>query len=143
MRIEFKLIIGLLLFVGGLHAFAAGEIHPQYVGAVAINPRQDAKVLADWYAKIGLETHEVSGGFYGTFQESAGLFVFGIHPKRKDAAATSSGSVSLVFRVEDYDAYLAEVQRRGLTPSKVEQDSTGRFAHFKDPDGNEVSLWGK
>ena len=121
---------------------AATEIHPQYVGAVSINPCQDPKILADWYSKLGLETHEVSGGFYGTFKTPAGPLFFGIHPKRNDAPKTSSASVSVVFRIDDYDRYIAEVGKRGLTPIKVEQDSTGRFAHFKDPDGNEVTLWG-
>jgi len=138
-----KLIIGLILFAVCLQAAAVNETHPQYVGAVAINPCQDAKILADWYSKIGLETHEAGGGFYGTFNTPGGPFFFAVHPKRKDAAAASSGSVSIVFRVEDYDRYMAEVGKRGLTPIKVEQDSTGRFAHFKDPDGNEVTLWGK
>ena len=143
MRFGFKSIIGLLVFVGSLHAFAASGPHPKYVGAVSINPCQDPKILADWYAKIGIETHEANGGFYGTFETPAGPFFFGIHPKRKDAPKTSSASVSIVFRVDDYDAYMSEVHRRGLTPNGVEQDSDGRFAHFKDPDGNEVTLWGK
>jgi hypothetical protein len=34
-----------------------------YVGAISINPCQDAKILADWYSRIGIETKEVQGGF--------------------------------------------------------------------------------
>jgi|SRR5579864_3230607 len=140
-----NLMISLLLFVVSLQAPAAvHQTHPQYVGAVAINPSQDAKILADWYAKLGLETQEQGGGFYGTFDTPGGAFFFAVHPKSKNAAKTSSGSVSIVFRVDDYDRYIAEVAKRGLTPLKVEQDPTeGKFAHFKDPDGNEVTLWGK
>ena len=33
-----------------------------YVGAIAINPCQDAKVLADWYSRFGIETKEYQGG---------------------------------------------------------------------------------
>jgi predicted enzyme related to lactoylglutathione lyase len=138
-----KALIGLFLFAVSPHAFAAAETHPQYVGAVAINPCQDPRVLAEWYSKFGIETHEASGGFYGTFQTPAGPFFFGIHPKRKDAPKASSASVSIVFRVDDYDRYISDVAKRGLTPFKVDPpDSEGRFAHFKDPDGNEVTLWG-
>ena len=143
MRFEFKSIIGLLVLVGSLHAFAPSGPQPQYVGAVSVQPCQDPKILGDWYAKIGLETKGMGGGFYGTFETPAGPFFFAIHPKRKDAPQTSSGSVSIVFRVGDYDAYMTEIHKHGLTADKVEQDSTGRFAHFKDPDGNEVTLWGK
>jgi|SRR5579862_4034641 len=138
-----KLTLGLLLFALILQAPAVNETHLRYVGAVAINPCQDAEILADWYSKIGLETHEAGGGFYGTFKTAGGPFFFAVHPKRKDAPKTSSASVSLVFGIDDYDRYIAEVARRGLTPLSVEQDSTGRFAHFKDPDGNEITLWGK
>ena len=143
MKFQFKSITGLLAFTVGLHAFAADEIRPLYVGSVSVNPSQDAKILADWYTKIGLQTHEVGGGYYGTFNTPGGAFFFGIHPKRKSASATSSASVSVVFRIDEYDRYLAEVKNRGLTPDSVEQDEQGRFAHFKDPDGNEVTLWGK
>ena len=128
---------------GRLHASAAKGPHLQYVGAVAINPCQDPRVLAEWYSRLGIETHESGGGLYGTFMTPAGPFFFAIHPKRKDAAKTSSSSVSIVFRVDDYDGYISAVRERGLEPNGVERDSEGKFAHFKDPDGNEVTLWGK
>jgi hypothetical protein len=32
-----------------------------YVGAISINPCQDAKILADWYSRFGIETKEVQG----------------------------------------------------------------------------------
>ena len=32
-----------------------------YVGAIAINPCQDAKALADWYSRFGIETKEYQG----------------------------------------------------------------------------------
>ncbi|HWA25145.1 MAG TPA: VOC family protein [Lacunisphaera sp.] len=115
----------------------------QYVGAISINPCQDAKVLADWYAKLGIATKEMYGGYYGDFDTGVGQFVFGIHPRRKDAPAKSSGSVAIVFRVENFAAHLAALKEQGLTPEKVEKDEMGQFAHFHDPDGNKVSIWGK
>src|SRR5262245_16177221 len=56
-----------------------------YVGAISINPCQDAKVLADWYSRFGIETKEYKGGYYGRLDTAAGLFAFGIHPKKADA----------------------------------------------------------
>lgn len=131
-----------LLFLSG--AFA--ETPPmkiQSVGAISINPCQEAKVLADWYAKFGLETKEMYGGYYGQLDTPAGPLVFGIHPKKKDAPAKSSASVAIVLRVENFDAALASLKERGLTPEKTEDDKMGHFAHFHDPDGNKVSVWGK
>jgi hypothetical protein len=54
-----KFIISFIL-LASLRSFAAG---PQYVGAISINPCQDAKILADWYSKLGVETSEAGGGF--------------------------------------------------------------------------------
>jgi predicted enzyme related to lactoylglutathione lyase len=115
-----------------------------YVGAISINPCQDAKVLADWYARFGIETREYHGGYYGKLDTAAGLFAFGIHPKRADAPQKCSPSVSVVYRVENFDASLSALKSKGLLPDKIERDpDQGQFAHFHDPDGNEVTIWGK
>lgn len=115
-----------------------------YVGAIAINPCQDAKVVADWYSKFGIETKEFKGGYYGKIETAAGLFAFGIHPKKADAPAKCTAGISVVYRVDNYEASVAAVKAKGLLPDSTEQDpSQGKFAHFHDPDGNEVTLWGK
>ena len=115
-----------------------------YVGAISINPCQDAKVLADWYSRFGIETKEYKGGFYGKLDTAAGLFAFGIHPKKADAPAKCSAGVSVVYRVENFEASLAALKSKGLLPDKIEKDpDQGAFAHFHDPDGNEVTIWGK
>ena len=113
-----------------------------YVGAIAINPCQDAKVLADWYSRFGIETKEYQGGYYGKLNTAAGLFAFGIHPKKADAKC--SASISVVYRVENFETSLLALKSKGLLPDKIEKDpDQGQFAHFHDPDGNEVTLWGK
>ena len=112
-----------------------------YVGAISINPCQDAKVLADWYSRFGIETKEFHGGYYGKFDTAAGRFVFGIHPKKADAPTKSAASVSIVYRVENFEGSLLALKSKGLVPEKTEKDSQGQFAHFHDPDGNEVTIW--
>jgi len=115
-----------------------------YVGAIAINPCQDAKVLADWYSRFGIETKEYQGGYYAQLNTAAGPFFFGIHPKKADAPKKCSASVSVVFRVENFAGSLLAAKSKGLLPDSTEKDpDQGQFAHFHDPDGNEVTLWGK
>jgi hypothetical protein len=114
-----------------------------YVGAISINPCQDAKVLAEWYSRFGIETKEFQGGYYGKLNTAAGLFAFGIHPKKADAPEKCSASVSVVYRVENFEGSLSALKNKGLSPDSTEKDSTGQFAHFHDPDGNEVTIWGK
>src|SRR6185295_10580217 len=114
-----------------------------YVGAISINPCQDAKVLADWYAQFGIETKEMHGGYYCQLETAAGPFFFGIHPKKADAPKKSSASVSVVFRVENFEERLSSLKDKGISPESTEKDSSGQFAHFHDPDGNKVTIWGK
>src|SRR5262252_4187048 len=115
-----------------------------YVGAISINPCQDAKVLADWYSRFGIETKEYKGGYYGKLDTAAGLFAFGIHPKKADAPTKCSASISVVYRVENFEGSLLALKSKGLLPDKIEKDpDQGQFAHFHDPDGNEVTIWGK
>lgn len=114
-----------------------------YVGAISIDACQDAKILADWYARLGIETKEFKGGYYGQFDTKAGQFVFGIHPQKADSPPKSSASVSVVFRVENFEATLSTLKSKGLVPEKTEKDQQGQFAHFHDPDGNKVTLWGE
>ncbi|HLY61467.1 MAG TPA: hypothetical protein VKV95_12035 [Terriglobia bacterium] len=114
-----------------------------YVGAISINPCQDAKVLGDWYSRFGIETKEYQGGYYGQLNTAAGPFFFGIHPKKADAPNKCSASVSVVFRVENFESSLLAAKSKGLSPDSTEKDpDQGQFAHFHDPDGNEVTIWG-
>ena len=115
-----------------------------YVGAISINPCQDAKVLADWYSRFGIETKEYHGGYYGKLDTAAGLFAFGIHAKKADAPKQCTAGVSVVYRVENFESSLLALKSKGLLPDKIEKDpDQGQFAHFHDPDGNEVTIWGK
>ena len=82
-----------------------------YVGAIAINPCQDAKVLADWYSRFGIETKEYQGGYYGQLDTAAGPFFFGIHPKKADAPKKCSASISVVFRVGNFETSLFGLAR--------------------------------
>lgn len=135
----------ILLIFFSVSAFAQSQTSRiLYVGAISINPCQDAKVLADWYTRFGIETREYKGGYYGKLDTAAGLFAFGIHPKKADAPQKCSGSISVVYRVENFEGSLSSLKSKGLTPDSVEKDpDQGQFAHFHDPDGNEVTIWGK
>ena len=136
-----KIILASFLFwASGLAAPLPPAV--QYVGAISINPSQDAKVLADWYQKFGFDLHLDGGGYYGFFKTPSGPFYFAIHPKRADAPKESSSSVSVVFRVNDYDGYVSMLKKQGLNALSVESDSSGHFAHYRDPDGNKVTVWG-
>jgi predicted enzyme related to lactoylglutathione lyase len=140
----YKIIFASLIFCA---ASLADQAPPppaiQYVGSISIQPSQDAKVLADWYIKFGVDLKGYDdGAYYGLMQTPGGPFFFAVHAKAPDAPEKSSASVAVVFRVNDYDAYVAKVAKQGLKAQSVESDSTGHFAHYQDPDGNQMTIWG-
>src|ERR1700677_3228115 len=110
-----------------------------FVRSVSINPSQNAKILAGWYERFGIQTEEHNDcpkkknpcvGYY----KVTGSWFFAIHPKRQHAPKKSSSSVEVVFHVSDYDSYLAHASKNNIVPKCTEGDSYGRFAHFVDPD---------
>ena len=114
------------------------------VGAITINACQNAKVLADWYSKFGIELSEYQGIFYGQIDTAAGPFVFGIHPKKGNSPAQCSGNISVTYRVENFQKKLLALKANGIMPVKTEVDpDIGQFAYFQDPDNNEVKIWGE
>ena len=136
----------LLVSLVSLPTAACAESPPAkilYVGAIALNPCQEAKVLADWYARFGIETKEIQGGYYARLDTAAGPLGFAIHRRKSDAPKKSSASVSVVFRVGNFDERLLALKEKGIVPESTEKDPLGKFAHFHDPDGNEITIWGK
>ena len=138
-----KIFLVILLIFLSVSAFAQSPpAKILSVGAISINPCQDAKVLADWYSRFGIETKEFKGGYYAQVDTAAGPFFFAIHPKKADAPKKCSASVSVVFRVENFESSLLALKSKGLLPDSTEKDpDQGQFAHFHDPDGNEVTIW--
>lgn len=136
------IVLSAALFHLPAEAAPGAALKIQYVGAVTISCSQDAAVLADWYTKFGVVFQHGGGYYWGPLTTASGPFLFGIHPKKADAPSRSSASVSVTFRVDDYSGYVAMLQGRGLSPESTESDSTGRFAHYRDPDGNEMTIWG-
>ena len=113
-----------------------------YVGAIAINPCQGAKVLAEWYSRFGIESKEYKGGYYSQIETAAGPMFFAVHPKKADVPKKCPASISVIFRVENLESSLSALKNKGLVPDSTEKDpSEGKFAHFHDPEGNEVTMW--
>jgi len=114
-----------------------------YIGAIVIQANEP-KELARWYSeKFGMPTtFEHRGGFYGGFDTASGPVHVGIVPR--ETPGTSGGSsITVTFRVNDFPGYLNELKKRGLEPIGTSRDDAGEFASFRDPEGNEVAIWGE
>ena len=82
-------------------------------------------------------------GVFGGFEWNGMSFNIAIVPAGGRHAGAAPGTAYLVFHVSDYDKFVAARAAKGATPIETSNDEMGRFATFKDPEGNEVGVWGK
>jgi len=52
-----------------------------------------------------------------------------------------SGNARLCFAVSNLEDALEQLHARGVATSSIKKKKGGRIAFFRDPDGNELSLW--
>jgi predicted enzyme related to lactoylglutathione lyase len=141
MKLKYFMLACTLFCASGVAAQEPPTV--QYVGAVSIEASHDTKVLADWYQKFGVVDFQLyNGGYYGSLKTPASPIYIGIHAKKAQAPKKSSKNISVVFHVNDYNGYVSMLEKNGLKPKSVESDDTGHFAHYRDPDGNQMTVWG-
>ncbi|HTL37603.1 MAG TPA: VOC family protein [Kofleriaceae bacterium] len=116
----------------------------EYVGGTAIQAK-DPKTLSAWYnERFGLPMKgEMGTGFYGGFEWNGTTFNIAIVPAGGKHPGSAPGTAYLVFHVGDYDRFVAAAAAKGVTPFETSSEDYGRFASFRDPEGNEVGVWGE
>ncbi len=114
-----------------------------YVGALALRANQP-KELARWYTdKLGVEmTMEFPGGVAGGFESGNVKFNMAIVDATGDHPGAAPGTAYFVLHVGAFDRVLAELKAKGLEPFEQTADEQGHFATFRDPEGNQVAIWG-
>jgi len=68
----------------------------------------------------------------------AGPGSIALHAEREPH--TRSDSWHMEFIVKDIDEVARELARRGVSVSPIREESFGRIATFRDPEGNEIGL---
>jgi predicted enzyme related to lactoylglutathione lyase len=116
----------------------------EYVGGTAIQAN-DPKTLSAWYNdRFGLPIKgEMPGGAYGGFDWNGTSFNIAIVAAGGEHPGSAPGTAYLVFHVGNYDRFVAARAAKGLTPFETSSEEYGRFAKFRDPEGNEVDVWGQ
>jgi len=51
------------------------------------------------------------------------------------------GNARFCLKVDEIAAARAELQKKGVRVSAIEDKGQGKLAFFSDPDGNELALW--
>ncbi len=67
--------------------------------------------------------------------------LFELVPVPPGTVVPGNGNARLCFGVSDLAATLEQLHTRGIQTSGVRNKRGGRMAFFRDPDGNELSLW--
>lgn len=113
----------------------------EYVGGIEIQARNVGET-AGWYANFGLVLNfEYEGGQYGVLETASGPLHIGITPRSQDTEGQAAGTISLTFRVSDFGEFVAELSEKGLDPVEEIEDTEGRFAVYRDPEGHKVLAW--
>ncbi|HEX6508529.1 MAG TPA: VOC family protein [Chloroflexota bacterium] len=116
----------------------------EYVGGLVL-PARKPRDLARWYSeKFGIIMGvEYQGGIYGGFSHGDVSFHFGIVPRKDGDKSSGGGGVGITFHVDDFEGYVADLQKRGLKPVGEAHDEEGHFAVYRDPEGYELTVWGE
>ena len=115
----------------------------RYVGALVIQALEPKK-LAAWYTRyfefeVSLE-HE--GGFFGAFETERGPFHFGITPYQGNPDIAEPREVIITFRVDNFNSLVKKMKKEKHHPIALAEDDDGKYVMFRDPEGNQISIWG-
>ena len=62
-------------------------------------------------------------------------------PMPPGSVVPGNGNARLCFAVEDLADTVEQLRARGIPTSAIRNKKDGKLAFFRDPDGNELSLW--
>lgn len=67
--------------------------------------------------------------------------LFELVPMPPGSIVPGNGNARLCFGVADLQRTLNQLHALGVTTTAIKQKRGGRIAFFRDPDGNELSVW--
>lgn len=67
--------------------------------------------------------------------------LFELVPVPPGTVVPGNGNARLCFGVSDLETTLEQLHARGIQTSDIRNKIGGKIAFFRDPDGNELSLW--
>jgi len=62
-------------------------------------------------------------------------------PAPPGTVVPGNGNARLCFAVKNIDETVEQLHERGIETSEIKHKKDGKLAFFRDPDGNELSLW--
>ena len=119
------------------------------IGGIFIYSK-DPKALAEWYRDVmGIKVvfTEEYNSYYCEFRYPDKDAPFGyastvwsIMKTSKDLDR-SSPSFCINYSVDNMDEFTEHLADNGIEIKEIHEHPEGKFAHFNDPDGNQIELW--
>ena len=116
--------------------------HVTGIGGVFVRSK-DPKALAAWYRDVLGVTLEPWGGSALRYDAPGHppVAIWSAFPATTRYMEPSTREFMINLAVDDLDALVGKLERRGIAILKRESDDNGRFARVLDPDGTAVELW--
>lgn len=70
----------------------------------------------------------------------AGTITLGLHPTEDGKKPKQGGGGTVSFQVEDIEALVEVLKKKGATVSEIHTPDRGKFAMVSDPDGNQMHV---
>ena len=137
------LLVVVVALAGREVAMAEQPGHVTGVGGVFVKSK-DPKALAQWYRDVlGLEIAPWGGAVFAFDAPGHPPKVsWNAFPDSSDSMSPSTRAFMINFAVDDMDAIIARVTKKGVPVLKRDDDDPfGRFAWIQDPDGTKIELW--
>ena len=112
------------------------------IGGIFIKSR-DPKALGAWYRdKLGMAIEDWGGALLKHSPQSPDTATWTPFDQGTKHFAPSTREVMINFAVDDLDAFLKEIEARGVkVEGRMEDDFMGKFAWILDPDGTKLEFW--
>jgi len=101
------------------------------------------KALSAWYRDVfGMEVGSWGGALLKQSPQSPDTATWTPFDQNTTHFAPSTREVMINFAVDDLDAYVKEIEARGvMIEGRMADESYGKFAWILDPDGTKIELW--
>lgn len=114
------------------------------VGALMIYANEPMD-LAEWYrSKLGFkfEHSTQDNSHYGELNDPVTKITvyLAILPSKQELAYGNRG-VMVNYKVNGFDAFVAELEKKGVTIESRRGEGASKFAVISDPEGNSIELW--
>jgi catechol 2,3-dioxygenase-like lactoylglutathione lyase family enzyme len=111
-------------------------------GGVFIKSR-DPGALSAWYRdKLGMLVEGWGGAIFRQNPQSPSAATWNPFDQDTKHFAPSTRDVMINFAVDDLDAFLKQIEAKGVKiEGQMADDTFGKFAWVMDPDGTKIELW--